>query len=591
MSLSDDAYRSHVRELRDALRSAPAHLYTHRDTSPERDAARQAIVDDAWSELGGDDIPKGRQGLILGGLPGSGKTQVRSSAEVPGVGPVASHFLPIDADYFKGKLIDAGLAPSLPGFAPMETAPLMHKESNDLAKALARRAYGEGTNIAWDYTLRHPHSPDSRMTEFGHYGYTPHGIYVHADPAVALARTKKRHRDDLEAYLDGRHPHGGRYVPPEIIGDSVHGDRIANRDNYDRLARHLATSQIFDTTSGTHRTARRTAMPTWYHLTDDPDFHLDPDRVPTNYNYPDAGAGVFLTQRPHEWADNEWGEDRDYIADIDAPDDLHTLPGVRHDPDSIRPTDKFPGSDEIFVPDHQFHHLTVQRVRPRTAAADEHPRDEWGNRAYPKDKYGNPDYGDDYDLDEYMYGQCASYAVGHQAEYPHLRFGIDWENIDKDHHEWPSIMVEDEGLDPDDPAHQDKVFRRPQHIFTHDDHWAYDASGAYPVNKIQRWDDLTLNHSLDDVEGTGYVEGGPAEPEYVRKNPPRTAPPHTARRTAEFSSQPLNITNDYSMAAFFQWCAHNRKQPTPDNLAEFAAVSGMNAEDYIDNYLFLARGG
>ena len=239
--MDDDAYREHVRSLRDALRSAPAHLYTHRDTSPERNAARQAIVDDAWSELGGDDIPKGRQGLILGGLPGSGKTQVRNSAEVPGVGPVASHFLPIDPDYFKGKLIDAGLAPSLPGFAPMETAPLMHKESNDLAKALARKAYGEGTNIAWDYSLRHPHSPDSRMAEFDHYGYTPHGIYVHADPAVALARTKKRHRDDLEAYLAGQHPHGGRYVPPEIIGDSVHGDRIANRDNYDRLARHLAT--------------------------------------------------------------------------------------------------------------------------------------------------------------------------------------------------------------------------------------------------------------------------------------------------------------------------------------------------------------
>jgi len=58
-------------------------------------------------------------------------------------------------------------------------------------------------------------------------------------------------------------------------------------------------------------------------------------------------------------------------------------------------------------------------------------------------------------------------------------------------------------------------------------------------------------------------------------------------RTAEFSSQPLNVTDEYSMADFFQWCAHNHKKPTQDSLVEFAAVSGMNVENYIDIYLFL----
>ena len=119
-------------------------------------------------------------------------------------------------------------------------------------------------------------------------------------------------------------------------------------------------------------TAARLAMPTWYHLTDDPDFKLNPDQVPTNLNGQELGAGVYLTQRPEEWAgydypEGRWSADRPYIADIDAPSDLHLLPGAWHDLDSVRPDDPFPGSEETFVPADQFHHLTVQNVRPRKA--------------------------------------------------------------------------------------------------------------------------------------------------------------------------------------------------------------------------------
>lgn len=117
-------------------------------------------------------------------------------------------------------------------------------------------------------------------------------------------------------------------------------------------------------------TAARTAMPSWYHLTDNPDFKLNPDQVPTNLNGQGLGAGVYLTQRPEEWAgydypEDQWSADRPYVAEIDAPDKLHELPGAWHDPDSVRPGDPFPGSEETFVPADQFHHLTVKNVRPR----------------------------------------------------------------------------------------------------------------------------------------------------------------------------------------------------------------------------------
>ena len=127
-------------------------------------------------------------------------------------------------------------------------------------------------------------------------------------------------------------------------------------------------------------TAHRIAMPTWYHLTDDPDFQLDPSKVPTNLNYYNLGAGVFLTQRPEEWAsssaspawpseqedDDEWNGNRPYVAEIDAPDDLHKLPGTKYAPVSPLPPD-MPGSEEIFVPADQYHHLTVKNVRSRNS--------------------------------------------------------------------------------------------------------------------------------------------------------------------------------------------------------------------------------
>jgi glutaredoxin-like protein NrdH len=118
--------------------------------------------------------------------------------------------------------------------------------------------------------------------------------------------------------------------------------------------------------------------------------------------------------------------------------------------------------------------------------------------------------------DEYMHGQCAAWAVAHQREYPHLKFGIDWQRLTTDHPDW------------DDEDGDDGEMWHPQHIFTHDDSHAYDVRGAHSLDQIKRWDDVTLNHSLDDVLGTGMHELG-WEPE---SDAVRRVPPHTAARLA-----------------------------------------------------------
>lgn len=61
-------------------------------------------------------------------------------------------------------------------------------------------------------------------------------------------------------------------------------------------------------------------------------------------------------------------------------------------------------------------------------------------------------------------------------------------------------------------------------------------------------------------------------------------------RQAGISDQPDDVTDDYSLAEFLQWCARNRRDPSRNNLAQYAAVSGMDTENYLDIYLFLSTG-
>ena len=81
------------------------------------------------------------------------------------------------------------------------------------------------------------------------------------------------------------------------------------------------------------------------------------------------------------------------------------------------------------------------------------------------------------ELEKYMMGECGSLAVGHQLVYPFLRFGIDWEvKYPGDEGYW-EFYERSEGVD--DPQPQ----KLPQHIFTHDDNFFYDATGSHPIDQ------------------------------------------------------------------------------------------------------------
>lgn len=109
------------------------------------------------------------------------------------------------------------------------------------------------------------------------------------------------------------------------------------------------------------------------------------------------------------------------------------------------------------------------------------------------------------ETEDFMLGQCAAWATAHHETHPHLKFGIDWEHMTPDHPSYDWEQAYEDGHEHHDPNAPEQW--RVQHVFTHDDTYAYDVEGAHPLPHKQ-WDDVTLGHSREDVESTGMLECG-----------------------------------------------------------------------------------
>jgi hypothetical protein len=106
--------------------------------------------------------------------------------------------------------------------------------------------------------------------------------------------------------------------------------------------------------------APRTAMPTYYHLTDNPDFRPDPTVRPENNGTMGGNfdPGLFVSQRPNHWAQG-YGYYRPYVSEIDVPD------GVGSD---------FHNSPERFIRPEDYDKIQVKRTLP----LDAYSREQWG---------------------------------------------------------------------------------------------------------------------------------------------------------------------------------------------------------------------
>ena len=238
--LTDAEHADHVADVEarlDAARAAGLDTRSqntidqeHEFWSQDREAAHDVLLAELYERA--SSVPCDHKAVIVGGLPGAGKTSVLlqlASIEL-------SDYLVINPDGIKVEMARHGLVPEVAGLTPMEATALAHEESSHLAKRLARMAQADGRNVIWDVTMSRADSTERRITDLRGGGYTHiDGVFVDAPVDVAIKRADARHREGHDAYRAGEGL-GGRFSSPDMIRAQA-DDRwgSVNRANFERV--------------------------------------------------------------------------------------------------------------------------------------------------------------------------------------------------------------------------------------------------------------------------------------------------------------------------------------------------------------------
>jgi predicted kinase len=219
--LTDAEHADHVRDIRARLDKARANgLATDRQYAldsdreawtRERRNAHESILRSLYGRPSA--VPSEWRAIMVGGLPGSGKSTVLRGF----LGIDHTRYATINPDEIKEELAFRGMIPDVEGLSPMEASVLAHEESSHVARQLASLAQGDGANVIWDITMSSRVSTERRIQELRAAGYVAvEGVFVDLTVEESAVRADLRHRNGHEEYRAGGGL-GGRFVPPEII--------------------------------------------------------------------------------------------------------------------------------------------------------------------------------------------------------------------------------------------------------------------------------------------------------------------------------------------------------------------------------------
>ena len=212
--------------------------------TPERTAQHEEMWQDLLSQVEAANIPKEHDALVLGGLPGAGKSFMLKPGQKadkfgvvswePGEPlPDAATHVSVNPDIVKELLIAKGMLPEgiSQDLKPMEQVTFLHEESSYVAKMFSQRLGDLGYNVVLDNTMDSEGGMLKRMTPLARQGYKFRGIFADIPQEESLASAKKRYTD---AALS---PMGGRFVPSSVQGNrgSTKGTMSKNRDAMDSL--------------------------------------------------------------------------------------------------------------------------------------------------------------------------------------------------------------------------------------------------------------------------------------------------------------------------------------------------------------------
>jgi hypothetical protein len=202
--------------------------------------------DDLLTKVNEAGIPKGRDALVLGGLPGAGKSttltpgnaasrfNVTSWDPADGDPPEGATHISVNPDSIKEMLIDIGALPTgiNDKLKPREQVTFIHEESSWLSKLFLKRLSDEGYNVVLDNTMETPTGMLKRMGPLAGAGYRFRGLFVDIPVEESKLSARRRYNQAMGSAK------GGRYVPSAVQADrhSSRGRLSANRDAFDELA-------------------------------------------------------------------------------------------------------------------------------------------------------------------------------------------------------------------------------------------------------------------------------------------------------------------------------------------------------------------
>jgi hypothetical protein len=180
----------------------------------------------------------------------------------------------------------------------------------------------------------------------------------------------------------------------------------------------------------------------WYHITDKPNFALDPNYAPEDNSvsiYDRGGRkGVYLTHDPEKWV-NGHNYVRPYLAEFHVHPSMKTVPGIHG---------RYGG--EMFVPAEHFDKMKLNRVIP----LDAHVREEYGAPGWIEEHHGTA----------FDTGQPLARLGQPKSHYPFRGYkytGPDVRTFTPEQHQqhvgrWKSFMKENRGIDLDAPPSEDE---------------------------------------------------------------------------------------------------------------------------------------
>jgi predicted ABC-type ATPase len=249
-------YADHLRGVQESLADCKARNLTTRALhsvdgdgevwTRDRRAEHDKIIGDLYAAAA--DVPSEGKAIIVGGLPGAGKTTVLREH----LGAERSDWLVVDPDVIKYELAARDLVPRIEPLTPMEATELAHEESSHIAKRLAVRALAEHKNVVWDITMASEDSLAGRIGQLRQAGYTRvEGIFVDVPVETSLERVAERHRKGDDEYRTTGAGLGGRLVPDDLI--EAHADQqwgSLNRRSFEQLKDQFDAWYDYDNSGG-----------------------------------------------------------------------------------------------------------------------------------------------------------------------------------------------------------------------------------------------------------------------------------------------------------------------------------------------------